>query len=196
MIVRNLHTRRLPVPARTAGALIDGLSGPDDRLWPAGWPRMAFDSGFVPGAHGGHGPVRYRIAAHEPGRCVRFTFEPPARGLAAGLVGEHRFEVEPAGPDACVLRHVIEGEAFGAMLLKWPLVIRPLHDALVEDALDRAELHLTGGVTAPARWSRWVRLLRKAVRRRRSMASPSGRRARVAATGGRPTRSPAPLRRR
>lgn len=166
MIVRNVHTRRLPVPARAAGPLLDGLAGPDDRLWPTEhWPRMAFDRGLVPGAHGGHGPIRYRVTAHDPGRCARFVFEPPARGIAAGLAGEHCFEIEPAGAGACVLRHVIEGTARGTMRIKWPLVVRPLHDALVEDALDRAERHLTGGVVAPARWSRWVRLLRLALRR-------------------------------
>lgn len=166
MKVRNVHTRRLPVPAAAAGALIDGLSSPTDALWPGdGWPRMRLDGGLLPGARGGHGPVRYRVAAHEPGRRVRFAFEPPRSGFAAGLTGEHRFEVEPAGDGTCVLRHVIEGRAAGTMLLKWPLLVRPLHDALVEDALDRAERRLTGGVATPARWSRWVRLLRRQMRR-------------------------------
>ncbi len=30
------------------------------------------------------------------------------------------------------------------MLIVWPLVIRFLHDALIEDLLDRAELEVTG----------------------------------------------------
>jgi len=48
------------------------------------------------------------------------------------------------------------------------LMIRPLHDALIEDALGNAE-RACGG-TAPRRpWSLWVRILRAAwqLRRRR-----------------------------
>jgi hypothetical protein len=166
MNVRNVHARRLPVPAAAAGVLLDGLAGSDDPIWPGdAWPRLKLAGGLVPGARGGHGPVRYRVAAHEPGRHARFAFEPPRRGFAAGLTGEHRFEVEPAGDAACVLRHVVEGRASGTMRLKWPLVVRPLHDALVEDALDRAERRLTGAVATPARWSPWVRLLRRVIRR-------------------------------
>jgi hypothetical protein len=40
------------------------------------------------------------------------------------------------------------------------LVFRPLHDALIEDSLDRAEHAVTGIVARPARWSGTVRQLR------------------------------------
>lgn len=165
MIVRNVHARHLPVPAAAAGALLDGLAGPDDRLWPRGWPPMRLEGGLRPGARGGHGPIRYRVAAHERGRCARFVFEPPAAGFAAGLRGVHRFEVEPVGAAACTLRHVLEVEARLPSWLKWHVVIGPLHDALLEDALDGAERQLTGAVASPARRSAWVRLLRRALRR-------------------------------
>jgi hypothetical protein len=92
-----------------------------------------------------------------------------------GVEGGHRLEVEPAETGAVVLRHVAEGRMSGRMLVAWPLVIRPLHDALLEDLLDHAELAVTGTVTGPARWSPWVRLLRGRLRRRRTRTAVLGR---------------------
>jgi hypothetical protein len=43
----------------------------------------------------------------------------------------------------------------------WSTVVRPLHDALIEDALDNAERETTGTVAEPAGWSWWVRTLRR-----------------------------------
>jgi len=43
------------------------------------------------------------------------------------------------------------------------LIVRPLHDALVEDSLDKAQLHLRGKVARDRRWSARVRLLRRAL---------------------------------
>ncbi|MFJ9342145.1 hypothetical protein ACIRP0_23010 [Streptomyces sp. NPDC101733] len=42
----------------------------------------------------------------------------------------------------------------------WPLVWRHLHDACLEDALDRAERACADRVARPARWSPYVRFLR------------------------------------
>jgi hypothetical protein len=47
----------------------------------------------------------------------------------------------------------------GIALLSWPLVFRPRHDALVEDALTKAQVAL-GEQPTRVRWSAWVRLLR------------------------------------
>ncbi|AZS71029.1 hypothetical protein DDE74_08815 [Streptomyces lydicus] len=41
--------------------------------------------------------------------------------------------------------------------------LRPLHDAAPEDSLDRAERACTGTVARPARWSRYVRMLRRLI---------------------------------
>jgi hypothetical protein len=110
--------------------LLDSLAGPDDRLWPhERWPPMRLDGGLAAGAHGGHGPVRYSVEAYEPGRLARFRFSAPR-----GLEGEHRLEV-----DGDLLRHVVEARTSGPMRFGWPLFFRPLHDALVEDALDKAQ---------------------------------------------------------
>jgi hypothetical protein len=170
MHVLNIHQRWLPGPPERVGALLDGLAGPGDRLWPNDrWPAIRFDRPLGPGADGGHGPIRYRVASYDPGRRVSFRFT----GMP-GVDGGHRLEVEPAGPGAAVLRHVAEARFSGRWLVIWPLVVRPLHNALIEDLLDRAELAVTGTVAGPARWSPWVRLLRGRLRRRRARAAVLG----------------------
>jgi hypothetical protein len=165
-VIRNVHERRLPAPAVEVGALLETLASDHDRLWPRDrWPAMRFDRPLdarTPddplrvGACGGHGRIRYQVCAHQPGRSVVFAF-------TGGLVGEHHFEVEvpgEAGEHQAVLRHVLQATPTGWTRLAWPLVLRPLHDALIEDALDRAELAL-GGRPAPRSWPLRVRLLRR-----------------------------------
>lgn len=162
MRIHNVHQRAYPVSPEAAGRLLDGLSSRPDPLWPEGpWPPMRFDRPLGPGADGGHGPIRYRVEEHEPGRRATFRFSGPA-----GLTGTHEWAVAEA-PSGCTLRHTIEGHATGRMVLAWPLVFRPLHDALIEDALDKAEQALTGAVARPRSWSWWVRLLRRRAARRR-----------------------------
>jgi hypothetical protein len=164
MHVRNVHQRLLPGPLERVGELIDGLAGPDDRLWPGDrWPPMRFDRPLAVGADGGHGPIRYRVEAYQPGRRVAFRF--------TRVDGGHHLEAEPAGEGAVRLRHVVEARLRGRRLVAWVLVIRPLHDALLEDLLDRAELALTGTVARPNRWSPWVRLVRRRLRRRAARAA-------------------------
>jgi hypothetical protein len=181
MRVLNIHQRWLPGPPERAGALLDELAGPGDRLWPHDrWPAMRFDRPLGPGAEGGHGPIRYRVEVHEPGRMAAFRFT----GMR-GIEGSHRLEVEPAGPGAVVVRHVTEAQIGGRLLVVWPLVIRPLHNALLEDLLDRAELAVTGTVASPARWSPYVRLLRGRLRRRGTQAAVLGGRGSPAAAARR-----------
>jgi hypothetical protein len=49
------------------------------------------------------------------------------------------------------------------MRFGWPLAVRWLHDALIEDALDRAETATAARPVPARRWSPWVRLLRAAL---------------------------------
>jgi len=159
MRVHNLHERSLPAPPERVGALLDTLASADDRLWPRDrWPALRFDRPLGPGATGGHGPIRYRVVGYEPGRSLHFRFTWPA-----GFDGGHRFEVEPGPEGHTRLRHVMEMETRGAARLSWPLLFRPLHDALLEDALDLAERGV-GAEPAPRRWSLRVRLLRRLLR--------------------------------
>jgi hypothetical protein len=157
------------VPAQRVGALLDTLSSPDDRLWPVDhWPPMRLRPALEVGASGGHGPVRYRVTSYRPGRRVEFGFDPD-RGVTRGFQGHHTFDVEEVG-DETRLRHVIDADCTLAAWIRWALAIRWLHDALLEDALDRAEAELSGRALTPRRWGIWVRLLRRA---RRPSASAS-----------------------
>jgi len=179
--MRNVHERHFPVPAAKAAPLIDNLASPDDVLWPDdAWPKLRLDRPLGVGAAGGHGPIRYSVTAYEPGRAVEFTFAP-----TMNVRGTHTFFVEPDGEDACLLCHVMVLRTRGSMLLVWPLVIRWLHDACLEDLLDNAEEALTGRVASPARWSWWVRFVRTRMARRRGRTPVLARRRPAAASHGR-----------
>lgn len=161
--VRSVHQRAIEASPAAVGSLLDQLAGDPDPLWPAPrWPPIRFDRPLSVGADGGHGPIPYTVAAYEPGRRIRFRFDP-----ALGIDGHHELVVEPVATDRCVLRHELEGEAHGAVFLRWMCVLRWLHDALIEDLFDNAQQAITGKVVRPARWSPWVRLLRRTAARRR-----------------------------
>lgn len=154
MNVTNVHQRLLLASPDRVGALIDSLSSRDDLLWPRQWPRLKLDGPLREGAAGGHGPIRYFVEAYTPGQFVRFRFTGPR-----GLVGWHALEVLDATAVHCVLEHRVQMRTEGLARLTWPLVFRPLHDALIEDALSRAQVSL-GLQPKAAPWTRWVRFLR------------------------------------
>ncbi|WP_222851678.1 DUF2867 domain-containing protein [Phytoactinopolyspora mesophila] len=155
--MRNVHARTINAPAEEVGALLDRLASDDDPLWPSpAWVPMRFDRPLQVGADGGHGEVRYWVSAYEPGRRIEFTFHPET-----GITGRHELSVEPIADGRCVVRHVLEARPRGVMRVLVPLVVRWLHDAVLEDLLDNAELAATGRVAQPARWSPWVRLWRR-----------------------------------
>jgi hypothetical protein len=158
-MIYNVHERRIAAPVHEVGALLGSLGSPDDRLWPDDrWPPLELDAPLGPGAAGGHADIRYTVTEYRPGGRVVFAFDPPT-----GLVGTHRFEVEAHPDGGSVLRHVLEAQPRGSMRLLAPLAVRWLHDALIEDALDRAERSLGVGPARPARWSPYVRALRALV---------------------------------
>jgi hypothetical protein len=163
MQVLNVHERELAASRQQIGALIDSLSSTDDALWPRQcWPRMALDQPLGVGAAGGHGPVRYVVEAYEPGQSIRFRFTGPR-----GFDGHHGLEIVQPAAQRCVLRHTIEMSIHGAAVITWPLVFRPMHDALLEDALAVAQASL--GQTPVVRpWSLWVKALRWLVSRGRT----------------------------
>ncbi|QRP44399.1 SRPBCC family protein [Amycolatopsis sp. FDAARGOS 1241] len=154
MSVLNVHAREFPVPVAEAGRLLDDLT---ERLWPAeDWPPMEFAGPLAPGAEGGHGLVRYVVERFHAGRSLRCRFTAPQ-----GIEGFHEFLVRGTAT-GCVLEHVLAAHLHGAARVTWPLFWRPLHDAVLEQLLDRAELALTGAIAEPARWSPYVRLLHAA----------------------------------
>jgi len=161
MKAASIHDRFVAALPEAVGAVLDTLASDDDLLWPhLTWPAMRFDRGLTVGAAGGHAFVRYRVVEHEPGRLVRFRIAGPP-----GFGGHHWFRVEPDG-DGTRITHGIDGTSTLRFLPRWLFVIRPLHDALIEDALDRAETAATGRPVPPRRWSLWVRILRRFAARR------------------------------
>jgi hypothetical protein len=168
--ILNVHERELTAPAPAVGALINSLASDQDALWPrTTWPAMRFDRPLAAGAIGGHGPIRYAVEEFQPGHMVKFRFLGPR-----GFNGHHRFDVLTQEDDTAVLRHTIDMSANGLALLAWLLAIRPLHDALLEDALAQAQTSL--GLPPVVRpWSLWVKVLRwlMSASRARAEHSPS-----------------------
>jgi hypothetical protein len=155
--VSNVHQRRIPRSPAEVGRLIGSLASDRDALWPRGlWPAMRFDRPLGVGADGGHGPIRYSVVEYDPGRYIRFRFSAPR-----GFNGHHRLEAIPEG-NGTLLRHTIEMNAKGWALVTWPLFVRPLHNALIEDAFAITEISL-GLTPTIVPWSPWVRFLRWAM---------------------------------
>jgi len=90
-------------------------------------------------------------------------FEFISKGLSKGLQGRHAYWVEQEADGSALLRHTLHAKMDFMAYLRWFLIVRPLHDALVEDSLDKAELHLRGKLARDRRWSARVRLLRRAL---------------------------------
>ncbi len=155
MNVLNIHKREVTADAEQVGKLLDSLASRKDLLFPfERWPRMIFDRPLAVGARGGHGPIRYFVEAYAPGRQATFRFTGPS-----GFDGYHQFEVLSLDEQSTLLRHTLKMRARGLALLSWPLIFRPLHDALLEDALAKAEAAL-GNTPTVVPWSPWVRGLR------------------------------------
>ena len=155
MEVLNVHERVLESEPVQVGALLDSLSSREDRLWPKHiWPRMEFDRPLGVGATGGHGPIRYFVEEYTPGRSIKFRFTGPK-----GFDGFHGYEIISTSKQSTVLRHTLKMNTEGLAILSWPLVYRPMHDALLEDSLATAQVSL--GVAPQIQvWSLWVKVLR------------------------------------
>ncbi len=154
MNIVNVHQRRLDATPAQVTALMASLGSPDDKLWPPHWPRIRFDRPLVPGAVGGHGPIRYVVTAYTPGESIRFRFTEPK-----GFEGWHSFSVLDATDEDCFLEHRIEMQTEGRATLLWELAIRHLHNALVEDALSQAQ-RAVGNKPLVVPWPARVRVLR------------------------------------
>jgi hypothetical protein len=124
---------------------------------------MQLDDGLEVGSSGGHGAIRYAVSESVPGQRIEFTFLPMRE--VGTFIGRHFYEVV-AATDGVVLRHVLDVKTSLRTWMLWMLVIAPLHDALIEDAFDKAERNLGLENPRPAKWSLRVRILRKLESRR------------------------------
>lgn len=157
--MKNVHERLVNGSPEDVWALVETLATREDRLWPRDvWPAMELDRGLVVGSRGGHDDVRYCVESVTPGRSVVFRFEPPT-----GLDGIHRFDLEPAG-HATTIRHTIDATPTGSMRAVWPVMVRWIHDAVVEDAFDNAQAALVNEPVQRRRPSAYVRELVRMIR--------------------------------
>lgn len=168
--VVNIHDREYLARAAEVSDVVATLSTENDRLWPSErWPRMKLDSGLAHGSRGGHGPIRYRVAKVDLDRRVIFDFTGPP-----GFDGWHAFSLVRTGATTTLLRHEIRMSIRGRARLTWPLFFRPLHDALIEDALDKVAGELGTTTHLPHRDGAWVSLLRRLAGFIRTNARRSG----------------------
>jgi hypothetical protein len=168
--VINRHERELLALPEAVGRLLDSLGSDEDRLWPSdAWPRQVRSGPMAPGTEVRHGPIRYRITGYEPGRWIRYTFTAPVV-----FHGYPEFTVLAPQHDRCILQHTLAMKTSLAGALQWHLVLRPLHDALIEDAQSRAE-HELGVIASTANWSTRVRSTRRLLARRPSRQIASRR---------------------
>lgn len=155
MQVLNIHEREFEADHNNVGALLDSLASKEDRLWPVlMWPRMELDRPLCVGAVGGHGPIRYLVEEYTPGQSIKFRFTGPK-----GFDGFHGYEILLRAGESVILKHTLRMSARGLAMLSWPLVFRPMHDALIEDSLTTAQVSLGLSPTVKP-WSAWVRILR------------------------------------
>lgn len=156
MRVLSRHARDLDASGEEVGRLVAALGSEHDVLWPNDlWPgtQLEFDRPLGPGARGGHGVIRYSVEAYEPGRRVRFRFDP-----GTGLDGTHGFDVEPLADGRTRLVHTLDTRLEGAVRLAKPLLLR-MHDTMIGQVLDNAERVTGGRVERPTRMALWMRAL-------------------------------------
>jgi hypothetical protein len=154
MKVVNIHSRELPVSRIFVWREIEKLSSRQDPVWPyEKWPRMTLHPGLIPGAKGGHGPIRYQVEGIKENEEIKFRFLSPK-----GFQGYHIFNLE--GNDfSCKVIHEIRMETSFISSIRWALFIKHLHDALIEDAFTKLERSLD----LPqfhVKWNIWVKFLR------------------------------------
>jgi hypothetical protein len=155
MKVTNVHTRIIAQPIAYIGKILSTLATKEDLIWPhEHWPKMKFKNGLLLGEYGGHGPIRYVVTKYLPEACIEFAFVKPK-----GFNGIHKLELTELDKNRTELKHTISINTSGAGTFLWLIAIRSLHDALIEDALDKVENHFSNS-SKKVRWSLWVRMLR------------------------------------
>lgn len=93
---------------------------------------MFLDNGLKIKSNGGHGPIGYYVQQYEYGKAVEFCFTKPEE-----FVGLHKFEIIELSPEKTGLKHTIEIKVNLKGLLTWYIAVKWLHDALLEDCLDK-----------------------------------------------------------
>lgn len=151
MKIRNVHERTVAADPVDLAPLLATLGQPDDMLYPPVWKPMEFDRPVGIGATGTHGTV----SAYEPGRLIEIQLP-----SAAGIVGAHTFIVTPLGARRSRVRHEVIADAGIVGWLVWHIAIRPAHDAVLEQILDRLQVAVGAPPARFVRLSPYARVLR------------------------------------
>jgi len=161
MKVTNIHKRVIHQSKDKVSKILDSLSSKDDQLWPnEQWPPMVFRKGLSEGAIGGHVPIKYSIQKYIPGNTIEFKFIKPD-----GFKGIHKFEITELDSKKTEIKHTIKMSLSGKGVLTWYLAIKWLHDALLEDCLDKVESHFLQEPKS-TKWNVWVCMLMKILQKK------------------------------
>jgi len=165
--MRNVHERVLAADVDRVAALLAGLGGPDDRLFPSPeYPPLLLDRPPAPGVTGRMGGIRLRVAVYEPGGRLALTPEP-----GQAFAGTLTWEIVPVGPGRTLLRHTSAGRFTGPLPLLWPIV-RPQPDHCIESMPARADPARGTAPAAPAEASRLVRAVNRCLDAERARSVP------------------------
>lgn len=161
MKVLNVHSRTINAPKHEVVKLLETLSTENDVIWPSeNWPRMKFKGGIQVGAKGGHGPIRYSVEKYNPNEIIQFRFSRPL-----GFSGIHKFDIKELPGNKTEVSHVIDMDTDIGGTIKWVCAVRSLHNALIEDGLDKMENHFIKDKKS-SEWNLWVRFLRFMIARK------------------------------
>lgn len=162
MKVTNIHKREIKQPKDKIEALFKTLSSENDMILATHkWSPMVLNNGLKIGSKGGHGQIRYFVTAYQPDEFIQFEFTGPQ-----GFEGFHKFEITAIDSNLTELKHTIEMNTVGLATLKWTFAFHWLHDAFIEDALDKVENHFSSEKKT-SKWSIWVRILRQILKPKR-----------------------------
>ena len=156
MQVINVHKRFINQPKAEVSQLFQTLGTSEDKIWPRKhWPAMRFKTGMLIGNNGGHGPIRYTIIEYKFGNYIKFQFTKPE-----GFKGTHELVIASVSERRTEISHAIRMHTTSLKsTLLWMLVIRYLHDALIEEAFDTVENYYSSEEKITT-YSAWVALLR------------------------------------
>ncbi|MCZ8156390.1 MAG: hypothetical protein O9264_09755 [Leptospira sp.] len=154
MNVTNVHVREFARSRDAVWEKLRLLSTKTDPVWPhENWPRMILYPNLSQGAKGGHGPIRYTVEEILEHKEIKFRFLKPK-----GFDGYHLLKLE-GNDEASTLIHEIRMETNFVGSVVWLVVIKHLHDALIEDAFTKLEGSLQLS-QKKMEWNLWVKMLR------------------------------------
>jgi hypothetical protein len=160
-MITNIHYRDFKAPVSNLWNLVLSLASPEDKLWPRErWPAMTLDNHLNIGSKGGHSLIKYFIEDYQENRLIKFKFTEPK-----GFNGTHEFIVTQISSDVFRLEHKVILNLDFKGKIYWIFIIKHLHDALIEDLLDKAESNINEKKIEFRKLSLMVRGLRYIIRR-------------------------------